>query len=183
MSYLEKLKNSESIYDFAKLLDFKPSVLSYLLYKLPNKQKYTEFKIPKRSGGDRIVKAPDRRLKLAQRKLADILNSCVEEIEKTYTLRNGKLSHGFKKKINFGTKEKPSYLALGIHTNAKCHRNKRYVLNLDLANFFSSFNFGRVRGFFIKNNDFVLSPDIATLIAQIACHENELPQGSLINEH
>lgn len=178
MSYLEKLKNTKSIYDFAKLLDFKPSALSYLFYKLPNEKKYTEFKIPKRSGGDRIIKAPDRRLKLVQRKLADILNSCLQEIEKTYTPRKGTLSHGFKKIINFGTKKNPDYLALGIHTNAKCHRNKHYVLNLDLANFFSSFNFGRVRGFFIKNNNFLLSPDIATLIAQIVCHENELPQGS-----
>jgi RNA-directed DNA polymerase len=41
-----------------------------------------------------------------------------------------------------------------------------------------SFNFGRVRGFFISNNDFKLSPKVSTLIAQIACHQNELPQGS-----
>lgn len=178
MSYLEKLKNTTSIYDFAKLLDFEPSALSYLLYKLPNKKKYTEFKIPKKSGGDRLIKAPDCRLKLVQRKLADILNSCAQEIEKTYIPRKGTLSHGFKKKIDFKTKDKPNYLALGIHTNAKCHRNKRYVLNIDLADFFPSFNFGRVRGFFIKNNDFELSPYISTLIAQIACHENGLPQGS-----
>jgi len=178
MSYLEKLKNTKSIYDFAELLGFKPSALSYLLYKLPNEKKYTEFKVPKKSGGNRIIKAPDCRLRLVQRKLADILNSCMQEIEKTYTTTKHPLSHGFRKKINFGTEKEHNYLVLGIHTNAKCHRNKRYVFNLDLADFFHSFNFGRVRGFFIKNNNFLLSPCIATLIAQIACHENELPQGS-----
>ena len=177
MSYLDKLRKTTSIYDFAQLLNFKPSALSYLLYKLPNENKYTEFKIPKKSGGDRLIKAPDRRLKLVQRKLAYILNSCVQEIEKIAP-RKHPLSHGFKEKINFGTKKKPDYLALGIHTNAKCHRNRRYVLNLDLADFFPSFNFGRVRGFFIKNNHFMLPPNIATFIAQIACHNNELPQGS-----
>jgi len=52
------------------------------------------------------------------------------------------------------------------------------VLNLDLQDFFPSFNFGRVRGFFIQNNDFGLKPKIATIIAQIACYENALPQGS-----
>lgn len=177
MSYLDKLRKTTSIYDFAQLLNFKPSALSYLLYELPNENKYTEFKIPKKSGGDRLIKAPDRRLKLVQRKLAYILNSCVQEIEKIAP-RKHPLSHGFKEKINFGTKKKPDYLVLGIHTNAKCHRNKRYVLNLDLSDFFPSFNFGRVRGFFIKNNHFMLPPNIATFIAQIACHNNELPQGS-----
>lgn len=63
-------------------------------------------------------------------------------------------------------------------TNALLHLNKKNVLNIDLKDFFDSFNFGRVRGFFIKNNHFKLDPHIATVIAQIACYENKLPQGS-----
>ena len=55
---------------------------------------------------------------------------------------------------------------------------RRYVFNLDLANFFSSINFGRVRGFFVKDKDFSLEPPVATVLAQIACFENELPQGT-----
>ena len=43
---------------------------------------------------------------------------------------------------------------------------------------FSVVNFGRVRGFFLKNRDFALQDRVATVIAQIACHENSLPQGS-----
>jgi RNA-directed DNA polymerase len=35
-----------------------------------------------------------------------------------------------------------------------------------------------VRGFLLKNRDFELHEDVATVIAQIACHENSLPQGS-----
>jgi RNA-directed DNA polymerase len=54
----------------------------------------------------------------------------------------------------------------------------RYVFNVDLKDFFPSINFGRVRGFFIKNDHFNLNPNVATIIAQIACHNNELPQGS-----
>ena len=34
-----------------------------------------------------------------------------------------------------------------IITNAKIHRNKRYVINFDLEDFFDSFHFGRVKGF------------------------------------
>ena len=52
------------------------------------------------------------------------------------------------------------------------------MLNLDLQDFFGTINFGRVRGFFIKNNNFALRPEIATILAQIACHQNALPQGS-----
>jgi RNA-directed DNA polymerase len=58
------------------------------------------------------------------------------------------------------------------------HKNRRYVLNLDLHDFFPTFNFGRVRGFFIKDREFAVPEKVATVIAQIACHENSLPQGS-----
>jgi hypothetical protein len=51
-------------------------------------------------------------------------------------------------------------------------------LNLDLADFFPTINFGRVRGFLIKNRDFALHEKVATVIAQIACHDHTLPQGS-----
>lgn len=75
------------------------------------------------------------------------------------------LSHGFMKDRS-------------IITNAMMHIGKVNVLNIDLEDFFGSFNFGRVRGFFIKNNEFKLNENIATIIAQIACYENKLPQGS-----
>ena len=52
------------------------------------------------------------------------------------------------------------------------------VLNIDLENFFESFHFGRVRGFFIKNNNFLLPIEVATVIAQISCYEGKLPQGA-----
>ncbi len=172
MSYLKELKGTTSIHDFAPLLGFEPKKLAYLLFKIPSEKKYSSFTIPKKSGGERVINAPNAGLKLAQRRLANILTSCVQEIENAKNPIRKPLAHGFVKKIK---KESPS---LGIHTNAKCHRNRRYVLNLDLADFFPSFNFGRVRGFFISNNNFNLSPATATLIAQIACHQNELPQGS-----
>ena len=52
------------------------------------------------------------------------------------------------------------------------------MLNLDLEDFFPSFNFGRVRGFFLKDKAFGLHPEVATTIAQIACDGTALPQGS-----
>ncbi|WP_229799809.1 reverse transcriptase domain-containing protein, partial [Vogesella fluminis] len=103
-----------------------------------------------------------------QSALSNLLQDCVEEINQSKndgTAFQSTLAHGFIRKRS-------------ILTNAMMHLHKKNVLNVDLKNFFDSFNFGRVRGFFIKNNNFKLDPNIATVIAQIACHENKLPQGS-----
>ena len=163
LSVLKTLKSAEGIDDLAALLGYKPKALSYILYKLPDTAKYTTFKIPKKNGGEREICAPTDQLKLLQRRLANILNACREEIDKVSGLSS--LSHGFRR-------------GHSIVTNAKPHRGKRFVLNLDLEEFFPSFNFGRVRGFFIKNRAFELDENVATLIAQIACYQNALPQGS-----
>lgn len=164
MTELEKLKKSNDLSDLATLLGYKPKTLSYILYKIPDKDKYVEFSIPKKNGGLRHIKAPIEKLKHLQGRLADHLSKCYEELCEEQK-KDDKLSHGFRKNRS-------------IITNASRHKNRRYVFNTDLQNFFPSINFGRVRGFFITNNRFKLNTHVATIIAQIACHDNELPQGS-----
>jgi RNA-directed DNA polymerase len=163
LSTLTKLKAATGLDDLAAILGYKPSSLAYLLYVLPSASKYTTFSIPKKSGGTRTIQAPEARLKTLQKHLANALYACVGEIHNTD--KRPSLSHGFKKNHS-------------IVTNARSHTARRFVLNFDLADFFPSFNFGRVRGFFIANNNFKLNDKIATLIAQIAIHNNEMPQGS-----
>lgn len=63
-------------------------------------------------------------------------------------------------------------------TNAEIHRNKKYVLNIDFENFFDSFHYGRIRGYFEKNKNFLLPIEIATIIAQLTCYNGSLPQGA-----
>lgn len=99
-----------------------------------------------------------------QRRLSDLLQDCAAEIT-TASGRKDRAAHGFKRQRS-------------IVTNARRHRHRRYVFNIDLQDFFPSINFGRVRGYFIKNRDFALHERVATVIAQIACHDNSLPQGS-----
>jgi RNA-directed DNA polymerase len=65
-----------------------------------------------------------------------------------------------------------------LSRNAQRHRNRRWVFNIDLRDFFPTINFGRIRGFLMKNRDFALNPRVATAIAQIACFDDSLPQGS-----
>lgn len=157
---LQALKDRK---DLAALLGVKPSALSYLLYYVPDTKKYQKFEIDKKSGGTRKITAPIGAMKAVQNRLADILYDCCDDVDKANNRRC--VSHGFRR-------------GRSIYTNAYEHRHKRFVLNLDLADFFPSINFGRVRGFFIKSVDFKLNPAVATAIAQIACFENSLPQGS-----
>ncbi len=161
---IEKLQKCSTLSDLALLLGYKPQSLSYILFKTLDKNKYTISEIPKKSGGIRVIKAPNPKLKLLQKHLADFLYKCEKQLIYN-SLHKKAVSHGFKKELS-------------IVTNAYNHRNKKYVFNIDLEDFFPSIHFGRVRGYFLKNKNFLLHKDIATLIAQIACHDNELPQGS-----
>jgi hypothetical protein len=164
MSRLVKLKAAASLSDVANLLGYKTKAISFILYKLPADQKYTTFTIPKRNGEQRTIKAPVDKLKGLQRKLADLLQDCMDEINAAKNLKD-RTAHGFKRKRS-------------IITNARQHRHRRWVFNIDLEDFFPSINFGRVRGFFIKNRDFELHEKVATVLAQIACQDHSLPQGS-----
>ena len=159
---IKALQTASSLKELAVLLGLEPKELSYTLYIYPG-PKYSTFQIPKKSGGHRIIDAPIDRLKSIQRKLADLLNACVKEIDEQHGRKP--IAHGFRE-------------GRSIITNASPHTGRRFVLNLDLENFFPSINFGRARGFFISNNDFKLAPEVATVIAQIACNQNTLPQGS-----
>lgn len=165
MSELAKIRNARTLPQLANLLGLNGKILSYTLYWVAPERKYTSFTIPKKSGGRRHITAPSSRLKLVQRRLAGLLSQIQVDLEAKRTSSQCILSHGFKKNYS-------------IITNADCHRNKRYVFNADLKDFFPSINFGRVSGFFIKDQNFALDPKIATIIAQIACHDNQLPQGS-----
>ena len=54
----------------------------------------------------------------------------------------------------------------------------RKVIRSGATEFSYDRNEERVRGYFIKNKNFFLNENVATTIAQIACHNNSLPQGS-----
>jgi RNA-directed DNA polymerase len=142
--------------DVAKLLDIEYSHLVYHLYVEKRlKQRYKTFSISKRSGGTRKITAPITGLKIIQQKLNQVL-------QQVYRLKP--CVHGF-------------VLERNIVTNAKTHAKQRYIFNVDLKDFFPSINFGRVRGVF-QATPYKLDPSVATVLAQICCFDNELPQGA-----
>ena len=166
MSILANLRSAKNIHDLAKIIGYKPKALAYIIYRLPEAIKYYQFSISKQSGGYRIINAPSEKLKKLQKSITNLLTDCLTELDdlKKYT----PFSHGFTK-------------GRSIATNAKSHKNRNWVLNFDIHDFFGSINYGRVRGILIKDRNFQLDPKIATLIAQIACHRNALPQGSPVS--
>ena len=171
LSKLKALQKTATLSDLAYLLRVQPKTLSYNIYIIDKNntttKKYSEFSIPKKSGGTRVILAPNQNLKFIQSHFSKILYSCIDEINKEKGV-TGSLSFGYRKRSS-------------IFDNAKVHRKKKFVFNIDLKNYFDAINFGRVRGFFIKNKNFCLDENVATVIAQIACHNNTLPQGSPVS--
>ncbi|MEA3408593.1 MAG: reverse transcriptase domain-containing protein [Chloroflexota bacterium] len=141
--------------DIAELLDVSNSKLVYHLYTVPHPERYAVFEIPKRSGGHREISAPATALKIIQRKLNQVLQQVYEPKASV---------HGF-------------VAERSIVTNAEMHSRQRYVLNVDLKDFFPSINFGRVRGMFMAV-PYNRPAEVATVLAQICCFDNQLPQGA-----
>ena len=164
-STLQRLKAASSRAALAAILEIEHKDLTYLFYAKQEADRYTSFSIPKKRGGLRVINAPIPQIKSLQRKLADKFEECLDEITKTSVGKRNPASHGFRP-------------GKSILTNASVHRNRRYVFNIDLKDFFPTVTGKRIRGFLIKDRDFGLHKDVATIIAHIACFDNRLPQGS-----
>lgn len=143
--------------DVADLLEIDRAHLNYHLYISPRSTRYTIFEIPKRSGGTRKITTPVTALKIIQRKLNQVLQHVYYD------------------------KRRPSVHSFihdhSILTNASKHLRREWVLNLDLKDFFPSITFPRVIGLF-KKKPYEIPPPAATVLAQICCFEDKLPQGA-----
>jgi len=129
--------------------------LAYALHRIPKENKYRTFSIEKKSGDERIINSPNRLLSKIQKNLLPLL----EEIYKNPSYVNG------------FTKGK------SIKKNAENHVGKRFIVNIDIKDFFTSIKFKRISGILQSSRD-QLNPNVATTIAQIVCHNGSLPTGA-----
>jgi RNA-directed DNA polymerase len=145
--------------DVADLLEVTYGHLTAILYGPEKYRIYSKFDIAKRSGGPRQISAPPTGLKILQSKLNHVFQLVYPQ---------KKSAHGFIRQRS-------------IVSNAQRHVNKRWVLNIDLADFFPSINFGRVRGM-LETTPYSLPREVANTLAAICCDANSpnrpLPQGS-----
>lgn len=142
--------------DVAALLGVPLRQLTWWVWALDEHKRYTRFDIARRASDQpREISAPIKPIKDMQRTLVDVLAGCYQPRAQVHGFVNGK---------------SPA-------TNALPHRRKKWVMRIDLKNFFPNINFGRVRGMFMAY-PFDYPADVATLLAQLCCHRNQLPQGA-----
>jgi RNA-directed DNA polymerase len=144
-----------SISELAALLEISEKELNGYTYG--RRIRYRTFTIRKRKrhNGVREISEPIGGLKIIQQKLNQVLRAVYEP--RPYV-------HGFA-------------LGRSIGTNAQEHAGKKWILNVDLLDFFPSINFGRVRGLFIAA-PYALPENVATVLAQLCCYNRKLPQGA-----
>ena len=166
---LDDLREAEDFNGFLSLLnevveyqnidaysERKPFSRKQLSYNLRNADAlYKTFQIPKKSGKPRTITAPNASLKAIQRCLALLLQEAYQPSISVNGFVPGR----------------------SIVSNASVHADKKFVLNLDLENFFPSISFGRVIAV-LQLNPIAAQPKVAYYITQLACHNGSLPQGA-----
>jgi RNA-directed DNA polymerase len=116
-------------------------------------QMYQHFSIAKGPNKVRMISAPDGRLKFLQRKLADNLTEL-------YRPRNP--VHGF-------------VAERSVKTNALAHMHRRFVVNIDLKDFFPTITQKRIEGMLASLG---IDARVAEILARICCNNGHLPQGA-----
>lgn len=114
---------------------------------------YIRFKIPKKTGGERLISAPMPRLKQAQHW---ILSQILEKLE----LHDA--AHGFRP-------------CRSIVSNAQPHVGRDVIINFDLKDFFPSISYKRVKGLF---HSFGYSEAAATIFG-LLCTEPDVEEVEL----
>ncbi len=121
----------------------------------PKIERYRHFNVIKKSGnGVRTISSPRRDLKEVQRAIAKELSTQYKVPDCTHGFIEGK----------------------SVTSNASMHTRKKFILNIDLLDFFPSISSSRIRGFFSKTLDF--PADMADILTNLVCDNGSLPQGA-----
>lgn len=149
------LPEIETVDQLCSVMGLSLSKLRWLTYhrEAAKTLHYHPFEIPKKSGGIRQIWAPMPALKEAQ---TWVLRTIAERL-----VVHG-AAHGF-------------VAGRSIYTNALVHRDARLIVSMDLADFFPSFTFKRVKGIFRQAG---YLDGIATLLALLC---TEAPR--VVEEH
>lgn len=136
----------------ARAMSLELGQLRFLAYdrKVSSQSHYVRFRLPKKTGGTRLISAPKPRLKSAQHWILENILSCV-------ALHDA--CHGFV----------PGRSTVSC---AKPHVGQAVVINLDLKDFFPTVTFRRVLGQFKALG---YSPELSTLLSLI-CTEPQVTE-------
>lgn len=144
-----------NIYELATYLGLTTKKLGYITYRIPIEQKYDQFLIKKRNGKTRSIYSPKYPLKHYQLKIKSILDFIYKPTTICHSYCEGR----------------------SIITNAQIHAKKKWVLKIDLEDFFQTIHFGRVKGA-LESQPFNFEPMAAQYIAHLCTYKSFLPQGA-----
>ena len=149
------LPKLDTIEQLAEAMGVEIKALRFLAYnrRVATVTHYRRFLLPKKSGGHRLISAPMRRLKTAQRW---VLTHILDKV----TLHDA--AHGFRH-------------GRSIVSNAAPHVGADVVINLDLKDFFPSISQPRVKGVF---RSIGYSEAVATALS-LVCTEPEVDEVEL----
>jgi RNA-directed DNA polymerase len=151
-TFVASFATLRTLEDVARLLEVSAKELRFYLYR---SKRYRRFQNPKKSGGIRNIYSPDNALKIIQRKLNQVLHA---------VYKGRAPVHGFVRRKS-------------IRSNAQRHVGCTLLLSFDLADFFPSIHFGRVKGMF-QSRPYSLPEPAALVLAQICCYDRALPAGA-----
>lgn len=114
---------------------------------------YTELKIPKKKGGYRTIYSPNTKLKELQNLIVDLI------------LKNIEIS-------SCSTAFTPGS---SIINNSRMHVNKKYVLNIDLKDFFDNIGYERV---YLVLKELKFSHKDTVKLSKICTYNGHIPQGA-----
>ena len=158
---IQKLVNAQKPSDLCKLFQCSFEMLQQLILKA----EYSEFEIPKKNNSSRKIQAPNEQLKEVQTKLNDLLQVYY------YYWFKPKFVHGFVIRPKGETK------MCNIVSNAQAHVGKKFVLNIDLKDFFSSISSKRVYELF-SSKFFSYNDNIAKSLTFLTTYKGFLPTGA-----
>jgi len=126
---------------------------------------YETYQVPKKKGGFRQIQAPGDRLKQAQWRINRYLQayySCVKPPE----------AFGFVQSMSQWGQVNSNIVA-----NAGCHVGRKYILNMDLKDFFPGISDMQVYNVF-AGPDLGFDQDIATAFTLLTTYNRQLPTGA-----
>lgn len=162
LSYAQELQsqNVPVIFDIKHFKQYFPNIREGRWCHLQNNLYcYKEYFIKKRSGGLRHICAPYSDLKYVQRWIYENIL-----LRKLNSISN--CVHGFMPKEEH---------VRNILSNAKNHTGTKWLINIDLCNFFETIKYDSVWAYF---KGLGYEEEVVTLLAKLCTYKHKLPQGA-----
>ena len=153
--------NVPVLFDKWHFFSFFPDIKKERMEKfLLNLGCYKNYSIRKKTGGVRMISAPYSDLKMVQRWVYE--NILLKDLSSVSPCAEG-----------FIPKDKDDIR--NIVTNARRHAKSKWLINVDIQNFFDSIRYDSVWGYFSK---FGYEEEVVDVLAKICTYKYRLPQGA-----